>query len=189
MNCLNLLDKQKETIPSGPSVRNQGWVHSGIYHAAMIEDTEEAIQLDQVLRKMENESIKKWERTQNPPRKRHVKARGKIFQHHGTSTVLSIFGYWLIEVSKNAYDVAVKKRVSAAGQTNRSQSAFHQFIDQTDRTLAAQLLLGAKVLLVAEVACNVTAVRKVELGMVRRLGGAALSDRIDQFTLLLGGQF
>ncbi len=60
-------------------------------------------------------------------------------------------------------DFTMEERITAAGQPHGFQPAGSQLVDELRRALQGQLFFGAQVLLVAEVAGHVAAIRQVQL--------------------------
>ena len=92
-------------------------------------------------------------------------------------------------MGEDVVDLAMKERIAAAGEPDRSQAVLRHLIDQLSRLLDGDLLFGAQVLLVAEVAGHVAAIGEVELGVDRPLRRRVGDDGIDDLALALARHF
>src|SRR5579864_6699201 len=89
------------------------------------------------------------------------------------------------QLVEDVQDLAMEQRVAAARQAHGAQPARHQLVEQVGDALERQLLPGAHVLLVAEVAGDVAAVGEVELDVQRAARHGIVADRGDELPLPL----
>ena len=92
-----------------------------------------------------------------------------------------------VEVIQEFQDIAVEEGISAAGDPDRLQPRLGQLVHERAQVLDGDLVLGADVLLVAEVAGDVAAVGQVDLGVDRPLRRLPGNDRLDDLPLPLPG--
>jgi hypothetical protein len=81
------------------------------------------------------------------------------------------------EVVQELQDVPVEEGVAASREPHRSQARRMELVHQADQVRQRDLVLGAHVLLVAEVAGHVAPVGDVELGVYGAARGPARGDR------------
>ena len=87
------------------------------------------------------------------------------------------------EVVEHAADLAVREGIAAAAQPHRAQSGAGELVDESADVLERELVGRADVLLVAEVAGDVAAVRQVELEVRGPGRRAAVLDGVDDRAL------
>ena len=79
----------------------------------------------------------------------------------------------------------MKEWITAAGESHGLETTFDQLVDEVGELGKRDRFFGPKVLLVAEIAGHIAAVREVELRMHRTLRGPIGGDGLDDLALPL----